>query len=152
MEDNYLRRIVVKTTQEKEQKISAEKRRKYFQEIGRKGGLKKKSDLHLTRIISFRLTDLEYENTQKKSQKYNLKLSAYARMVHLQKELKVKEFKIDETLLQYANNSKRITNLLRHREWNVFENKKEILTKIEVTNDLMYQYLYSKINQNLKDE
>ena len=152
MEENYLKRILIKTTQEKEQKINAEKRKKYFQDLGRKGGLKKKSDLHLTRIISFRLTDLEYENTQKKSQKYNFKLSAYARMVHLQKELKVKEFKIDETLLQYANNSKRITNLLRHREWNVFENKKEILTKIEVTNDLMYQYLYSKINQNLKDE
>ena len=132
MEENYLKRILIKTTQEKEQKINAEKRKKYFQDLGRKGGLKKKSDLHLTRIISFRLTDLEYENTQKKSQKYNFKLSAYARMVHLQKELKVKEFKIDETLLQYANNSKRITNLLRHREWNVFENKKEILTKIEV--------------------
>ena len=81
-----------------------------------------------------------------------MKLSAYARMVHLQKVLKINEFKIDEILLQYGNNSKRITNLLRHREWNVFENKKEILTKIETTNDLMYQYLYSKMNQNTKDE
>ena len=152
MEENYLKRILIKTTQEKEQRINAEKRKKYFQDLGRKGGLKKKSNLQLTKIISFRLTELEYEESQKKSQKYNLKLSAYARMVHLQKVLKINEFKIDEILLQYGNNSKRITNLLRHREWNVFENKKEILTKIETTNDLMYQYLYSKMNQNTKNE
>ena len=150
--NDFLKNIITKPTEQKMQKVVAEKRKKYFQDLGRKGGLKKKSNLQLTKIISFRLTDLEYEESQKESQKYNLKLSAYARMVHLQKELKINEFKIDEILLQYGNNSKRITNLLRHREWNVFENKKEILTKIETTNDLMYQYLYSKMNQNTKDE
>ena len=147
---DFLKNIITKSTEQKMQKVIAEKRKKYFQDLGRKGGLKKKSNLHLTKIISFRLTDLEYEESQKKSQKYNLKLSAYARMVHLQKELKINEFKIDEILLQYGNNSKRITNLLRHREWNVFENKKEILTKIETTNDLMYQYLYSKMDERNK--
>ena len=149
---DFLKNIITKSTEQKMQKVIAEKRKKYFQDLGRKGGLKKKSNLQLTKIISFRLTELEYEESQKKSQKYNLKLSAYARMIHLQKELKINEFKIDEILLQYGNNSKRITNLLRHREWSVFENKKEILTKIETTNDLMYQYLYSKVNQNAKDE
>lgn len=150
--NDFLKNIITKSTEQKMQQVIAEKRKKYFQGLGRKGGLKKKSNLQLTKIISFRLTDLEYEESQKKSQKYNLKLSAYARMIHLQKELKINEFKIDEILLQYGNNSKRITNLLRHREWNVFENKKEILTKIETTNDLMYQYLYSKTNQNTKNE
>ena len=148
--NDFLKNIITKSTEQKMQKIIAEKRKKYFQDLGRKGGLKKKSNLQLTKIVSFRLTDLEYEESQKESQKYNLKLSAYARMVHLQKELKINEFKIDEILLQYGNNSKRITNLLRHREWNVFENKKEILTKIETTNDLMYQYLYSKMNERNK--
>lgn len=150
--NDFLKNIITKSTEQKMQQVIAEKRKKHFQGLGRKGGLKKKSNLQLTKIISFRLTDLEYEESQKKSQKYNLKLSAYARMIHLQKELKINEFKIDEILLQYGNNSKRITNLLRHREWNVFENKKEILTKIETTNDLMYQYLYSKMNQNTKNE
>ena len=150
MEDNFLKRFVLKTAQEKEQKINAEKRKKHFQEIGRKGGLKKKSEQQLSKVISFRVTDLEYEDSKQKAQKFNLKLSAYSRMIHLGKELKINEFKIDEILLQYGNNSKRITNLLRHREWNVFENKKEILTKIETTNDLMYQYLYSKMNERNK--
>lgn len=150
MKADNLKNFIDKMAQEKEQKINAEKRKKHFQEIGRKGGLKKKSEQQLSKVISFRLTDLEYENSRQKAQKFNLKLSAYSRMIHLGKELKINEFKIDEILLQYGNNSKRITNLLRHREWNVFENKKEILTKIETTNDLMYQYLYSKMNERNK--
>ena len=96
------------------------------------------------------MTDLEYEDSQQKAQKFNLKLSAYSRMIHLGKELKINEFKTDEILLQYVNNSKKITNLMRHREWNMFENKKEILAKIEATNDLMYQYLYSKMDERNK--
>ena len=152
MKTDNLKMFIDKMAQENERKINAEKRKKHFQEIGRKGGLKKKSDPQLSKIISFRLTDSEYEESLEKARKFNLKLSVYSRMIHLGKELKINEFKIDEILLQYGNNSKRITNLLRHREWNVFENKKEILTKIETTNDLMYQYLYSKMNQNTKDE
>ena len=150
MKEDFFQQFVRKATQENEQKLNAEKRKKHFKEIGRKGGLKKKSEQQLSKVISFRLTDLEYEDSKQKAQKFNLKLSAYSRMVHLQKELKINEFKIDEILLQYGNNSKRITNLLRHREWNVFENKKEILTKIETTNDLMYQYLYVKMNERNK--
>ena len=130
------------------QKVAAEKRKKYFQDLGRKGGLKKKSNLQLTKIISFRLTDLEYEESQIKSQKYNLKLSAYARMLHLQKELKVREYDTDKILLKYGNNFIRIKNLLRHREWNVFQNKSKILKEIEEVLDLIRTYLYSKKTQD----
>ena len=154
MKADNLKIFIDKMAQENEQKvqkINAEKRKKHFQEIGRKGGLKTKSEQQLSKVISFRLMDVEYEESRQKAKKFNLKLSAYSRMVHLQKELKVNEFKIDEILLQYGNNSKRITNLLRHREWNMFENKKAILAQIESTNDLMYQYLYSKMHDKNKE-
>ena len=150
MKADNLKNFIDKMAQENERKMNAEKRKKHFQEIGRKGGLKRKSEQQLSKVISFRLTDVEYEESQKKAQKFDLKLSAYSRMIHLRKELKINEFKIDEILLKYLNNSKKITNLMRHREWNIFENKKEILAKIEATNDLMYQYLYSKMNETNK--
>ena len=150
MKTDNLKIFIDKMALETERKINAEKRKKHFQEIGRKGGLKTKFEPQLSKVISFRLTDLEYEDSQQKAQKFNLKLSAYSRMIHLGKELKINEFKTDEILLQYVNNSKKITNLMRHREWNMFENKKEILAKIETTNDLMYQYLYSKMNERNK--
>ncbi len=146
--NDSLKNIITKSTQQKMQKVAAEKRKKYFQDLGRKGGLKKKSNLQLTKIISFRLTDLEYEESQIKSQKYNLKLSAYARMVHLQKELKVREYDTDKILLKYGNNFIRIKNLLRHREWNVFQNKSKIIQEIEEVLDLIRTYLYSKKTQD----
>ena len=65
-----------------------------------------------------------------------------------QKEVKINEFQTDEVLRQFGNNFKRITNLLRNRERNVFENKKEILAKIENVVDLIHQYLYTKIQKN----
>ena len=148
MKTDNLKIFIDKMALETERKINAEKRKKHFQEIGRKGGLKTKFEPQLSKVISFRLTDLEYEDSQQKAQNFNLKLSAYSRMIHLGKELKINEFKTDEILLQYVNNSKKITNLMRHREWNMFENKKEILAKIEATNDLMYQYLYSKMQKD----
>ena len=150
MKTDNLKIFIDKMALETERKINAEKRKKHFQEIGRKGGLKTRFEPQLSKVISFRLTDLEYEDSQQKAQKFNLKLSAYSRMIHLGKELKINEFKTDEILLQYVNNSKKITNLMRHREWNMFENKKEILAKIEATNDLMYQYLYSKMDERNK--
>ncbi|MDN3606758.1 plasmid mobilization protein [Kaistella yonginensis] len=154
MKAGNLKIFIDKMAQENEQKlqkINAEKRKKHFQEIGRKGGLKKKSEPQLSKVISFRLTDLEYEDSQKKAQEFNLKLSAYSRMVHLQKELKVHEFTTDKTLLNYGNNFVRITNLLRNREWNMFQNKKQILKEIQELLDLIREYLYSKMkNKNLK--
>ena len=150
MKTENLNIFIDKMAQENERKINAEKRKKHFQEIGRKGGLKMKIEPQLSKVISFRLSVLEYEESLEKARKFNLKLSTYSRMIHLGKELKINEFRIDEILLKYLNNSKKITNLMRHREWNMFENKKEILAKIETTNDLMYQYLYSKMNERNK--
>ena len=150
MKTDNLKIFIDKMAQENERKINAEKRKKHFQEIGRKGGLKKKSEPQLSKIISFRLTDLEYEDSQKKAQKFNLKLSAYSRMVHLEKELKVNEFETDKMLLNYGNNFVRIKNLLRNREWNIFQNKKQILMEIEEVLDLIRQYLYSKMDERNK--
>ena len=94
------------------------------------------------------MTHSEYENLLQKQEKYPLKLSTYIRNVLFEKELKINEFKTDEILLQFGNNFKKITNLLRNREWTVFENKKEILVKIENVVDLIHQYLYSKTQKN----
>lgn len=151
MKTDNLKMFIDKMAQENERKMNAEKRKKHFQEIGRKGGLKKKSEQQLSKVISFRLTDLEYEDSQKKAQEFNLKLSAYSRMVHLQKELKVNEFEIDKTLLNYGNNFTRITNLLRNREWNMFQNKKRILMEIQEVIDLIRQFLYSRMNDKNKE-
>ena len=153
MKADNLKNFIDKMVQEKEQKvqkINAEKRKKHFQEIGRKGGLKTKSEQHLSKVISFRLADQEYEESRQKAQKFNLKLSAYSRMVHLQKELKVNEFETDKMLLNYGNNFVRIKNLLRNREWNIFQNKKQILKEIEEVLDLIRQYLYSKMDERNK--
>ena len=150
MKTDNLKIFIDKMAQENAQKINAEKRKKHFQEIGRKGGLKKKIETQLSKVISFRLSVLEYEDSLKKAQKFNLKLSAYSRMIHLEKELKVNEFETDKTLLNYGNNFVRIRNLLRNREWNMFQNKKQILMEIQEVLDLIRQYLYSKMDERNK--
>ena len=151
MKADNLKNFIDKMAQENERKMNAEKRKKHFQEIGRKGGLRKKSEQQLSKVISFRLKDFEYEDSQKKAKEFNLKLSSYTRMDHLQKELKVNEFEIDKTLLNYGNNFARITNLLRNREWNMFQNKKRILMEIQEVIDLIRQYLYSRMNDKNKE-
>ena len=148
MEKDFLQEFIHQVAKENQAKIAQEKRKKYFQELGRKGGLKTKENKKLDKVISIRMTHSEYENLLQKQEKYPLKLSTYIRNVLFEKELKINEFKTDETLLQFGNNFKKITNLLRNREWAVFENKKEILTKIESTVDLIHHYLYSKIQKN----
>lgn len=152
MNNEFLKNIITKSTEQKMQKVAAEKRKKYFQNLGRKGGLKKKNNSQLGKIISFRLTDLEYEESLKKAQKFNLKLSAFARMVHVEKELKIKEFETEKVLLEYGNNFIRIKNLLRHREWNVFKNKSEIITEIELVLQLMREYLELRIDKMKNNE
>lgn len=148
MEKDFLQEFINQATKENETKIAQEKRKKYFQELGRKGGLKTKENKKLDKVISIRMTNSEYETLIQKQKKYPLKLSTYIRNVLLEKELKINEFQTDEVLLQFGNHFKKITNLLRNREWNVFENKKEILVKIESVVDLIHQYLYSKIQKN----
>ena len=148
MEKDFLQEFIDKATKENEAIIAQEKRKKHFQELGRKGGLKTKENKKLDKVISIRMNNSEYETLIQKQEKYPLKLSTYIRNVLFEKELKINEFKTDETLLQFGNHFKKITNLLRNREWNIFENKKEILLRIENVVDLIHQYLYSKIQKN----
>jgi len=148
MEKDFLQEFVQQAAKEIAEKIAQQKRKKYFQELGRKGGLKTKENKKLDKVISIRMTNSEYETLIQKHNKYPLKLSAYIRNVLFEKELKVNEFQTDEILLQYGNHFKKISNLLRNREWNVFENKKEILLRIENLIELIHQYLYSKIQKN----
>lgn len=148
MQNDFLQELINQANKENEAKIAQEKRKKHFQELGRKGGLKTKENKKLDKVISIRMTNSEYEILIQKQKEYPLKLSTYIRNVLLEKELKINEFQTDETLLQFGTHFKKITNLLRNREWNVFENKKEILAKIENVVDLIHQYLYSKIQKN----
>ncbi|KQK27580.1 special sigma factor [Chryseobacterium aquaticum] len=148
MEKDFLQEFIQQVTKENEAKIAQEKRRKYFQELGRKGGLKTKENKKLDKVISIRMTNSEYETLTQKQKKYPLKLSTYIRNILFEKELKINEFQTDEVLLQYGSHFKKISNLLRNREWNIFENKKEILEKIENLIELVHQYLYSRIQKN----
>jgi hypothetical protein len=148
MEKDFLQEFIHQATKQNEAKIAQEKRKKYFQDLGRKGGLKTKENKKLDKVISIRMTSTEYKILIQKQEKYPLKLSTYIRNVLFEKELKINEFQTDEVLLQYGTHFKKITNLLRNREWNVFENKKEILVKIENLIELIQQYLYSKIQKN----
>jgi len=148
MEKDFLQEFINQATKENEAKIAQEKRKKHFQELGRKGGMKTKENKKLDKVISIRMNNSEYETLIQKQKKYPLKLSTYIRNVLLEKELKINEFQTDETLLQFGSHFKKITNLLRNREWNVFQNKKEILLRIDNLIELIHQYLYSKIQKN----
>jgi len=148
MENKFLQEFIQQATKENEANIAKEKRKKHFQELGKKGGLKTKGNKKRDKVISIRMTNSEYEMLIQKQEKYPLKLSTYIRNVLSDKELKINEFQTDEVLLKYGTHFKKITNLLRSREWNVFENKKEILIKIENLIELIHQYLYSKTQKN----
>lgn len=148
MEKDFLQEFVHQAAKENAERIAQQKKKKYFQELGRKGGLKTKENKKLDKVISIRMTNSEYKNLLQKQKKYPFTLSTYIRNVLLEKELKINEFKTDEVLLQYGTYFKKITNLLRNREWNVFENRKEILLRIENLIELIHQYLYSKIQKN----
>ncbi|GAB1356737.1 hypothetical protein MASR1M29_09050 [Cloacibacterium normanense] len=147
MEKDFLEEFVKKAVEENEKKEDGEKRKKHFQEIGRKGGLKKKTSQQFSEVISVRLTEKEFDEIEKQALKYHLKISKYVRMILTEKELKINEFKTEEILLQYGNHFIRIKNLLRHREFSEFENKKQILLEIETVTKLIYQYLYEKQNK-----
>ena len=107
-----------------------------------------KENKKLDKVISIRMTNSEYEILLQKQEKHPLKLSTYIRNILFEKELKINEFQTDEVLLQYGAHFKKITNLLRNREWNAIENKKEILMRIENLIELIHQYLYIKIQKN----
>ena len=147
MENDFLQEFINQATKENEAKIAQEKRKKHFQELGRKGGLKTKENKKLDKVISIRMTNSEYELLIQKQEKYPLKLSTYIRNVLFEKELKINEFKTEEIFLQYGFHFFSIKNLLRHRAFSEFENKKQILHEIENVTKLIYQYLYEKQNK-----
>jgi len=140
MEKDPWEDFILEITKQQEQKSALEKRKKYFQTIGRKGGLKKK------------LTEKEFLVIEKKAALYNLKISKYVRLVLTETELKIKEFATDKLLLEYGNNFIRIKNLLRHREFSKLDHTKVVLRKIEEVTDLIYRYLYEKMNRQNSEE
>ena len=144
MENDFLKSFVQQISKEEEQKKAEQKKKKYFQELGRKGGLKKKTSGHFSKVISVRFTEKEFEEIKNESEKYELSFSKYLRLICTEKELKINEYGADEILLKYGDYFIKIRNLLRHSEWTAFENKKEILAKIEEVLDLIKQYLYKK--------
>jgi len=144
--------FILEITKQEEQKSALERRKKYFQTIGRKGGLKKKTSSQLTRTISTRLTEKEYQEIEKKAALYNLRIAKYVRLILTETELKIKEFATDKLLLEYGNNFIRIKNLLRHREFSRLDHTKVVLQKIEEVTDLIYRYLYEKMNNRNSEE
>ncbi len=147
MENDFLKQFVQKVSEEENLKQKKEKRRAYFQNIGRKGGLKKKSSSLYSKVISVRFTEKEFEEIDKEAKKYQLKVAKYLRLVITEKELKINEFKIDEILLKYNSNFSRIGNLLRHHSFSEFDEKKLILREIETVTRLIHDYLYNKLRE-----
>ena len=145
MKNDFLKQFVKQVSEQQILKVAEEKRKKHFREIGRKGGLKKKTASQFSKVVSVRFTEKEFEKIQRQAEFHNLKISKYLRLVSTEKELKVNEFQTDTVLLNYGNNFIRISNLLRNREWNEFENKKEILEEIQTTTRLIREYLYQQI-------
>ena len=145
MKNDFLKQFVRQVSEKQIAKVAEEKRRNRFREMGRKGGLKKKTANQFSKVVSVRFTEKEFEKIRKEAEKYNLKISKYLRLISTEKELKVNEFKTDEVLLNYGNNFIRISNLLRNREWNEFENKKEILEEIHTVTKLIREFLYQQI-------
>jgi hypothetical protein len=152
MKIDSLQDFILKISKQQEKKIADEKRKKYFQSIGRKGGLKKKTANQFTRTLSTRLTENEFEEIGKKAQNYNLTLSKYSRLVLTEQELKINEFTTDKLLLEYGNHFIRIKNLLRHREFSKLDSTKVVLRKVEEVTDLIYRYLYERMNTQDAEE
>lgn len=147
MKNNFLEQFVNKVAEEKNLKQQKEKRRVFFQTIGRKGGLKRKELEVYSKVVSMRFTDKEYVNIFSEAKKHNLKISKYLRLVITEKELRINEFRIDEILLKYNSNFTHIGSLLRHRSFSDLEEKKVILAEIETVTKMIYDYLYKKLRE-----
>ena len=148
MKNDFLKQFVRQVSEKQIAKVAEEKRRNRFREMGRKGGLKKKTANQFSKVVSVRFTEKEFEKIRKEAEKYNLKISKYLRLISTEKEIKVNEFQTDAVLLNYGNNFIRISNLLRNREWNEFENKKEILEEIHTVTNLIREFLYQQITKH----
>ena len=146
MENDQLRQFLQQISREQEKKIAQEKRRNFFKEIGRKGGLKKKTSNQFTRVVSTRLTQKEFDEASQEAKRYNLKFSKYTRLKITNGELRIKEFIDDKTLLDYGNNFIRIKNMFRRSEFSQLDHTKVILREVEIVTKLIYDYLYNKMN------
>ena len=149
MEQDFLTNFITKIQQEQEQKDAEQKRKNYFRTIGKKGGLAKKKSALFSKTISAKLTEKEFKILRTKAEKLNLKISKYVRLILMERELKINEFKTDEVLLSYGNNFNRIKNLLRNRDFSSLDNKGEIMREIEEVTKLIYNYLYQN---RIRDE
>lgn len=146
MENDPLKQFAEQLFKDLEKKKAVAKRKKYFQEIGRKGGLKKKTSGQFTKVVSTRLTEKEHKEASQKAARLNLTLSKYSRYVITEKEVRVREFETDKILLEYGNHFIRIKNLLRHREFSKLDHTSQILKSVEKVTQLIYEYIYSKKN------
>lgn len=146
MENDQIKQFVQQISREQEKKIAQEKRRNYFKEIGRKGGLKKKTSNQFTRVVSTRLTQKEFDEAIQEAKRYNLKFSKYTRIKITNGELRINEFKEHETLLDYGNNFIRIKNMFRRSEFSQLDHTKVILREVEIVTKLIHDYLYNKMN------
>ena len=152
MENDQLRQFVQQISREQEKKIAQEKRRNYFKEIGRKGGLKKKTSNQFTKVISTRLTQKEFDEASQQAKQYNIKFSKFTRLKITDGELRINEFKEHETLLEYGNNFIRIKNMFRRSEFSQLDHTKVILREVEIVTKLIYDYLYNKMNARTEAE
>ena len=89
MENDFLTDFVQQISKEEEARNAEKKRKQFFREIGRKGGLRKKTSTHFLRKFTVRFTEREFEEIQKLSKKHSLKISEYIRLVLTEKELKI---------------------------------------------------------------
>lgn len=152
MENDQIKQFVQQISREQEKKIAQEKRRNYFKEIGRKGGLKKKTSNQFTKVVSTRLTQKEFDEAIQEAKRYNLKFSKYTRLKITNGELRIKEFVDDKTLLEYGNNFIRIKNMFRRSEFSQLDHTKVILREVEIVTELIYDYLYNKMNARTEAE
>ena len=151
MENDQIKQFVQQISREQEKKIAQEKRRNYFKEIGRKGGLKKKTSNQFTKVVSTRLTQKEFDEAIQEAKRYNLKFSKYTRIKITNGELRINEFKEHETLLDYGNNFIRIKNMFRRSEFSQLDHTKVILREVEIVTKLIYDYLYNKMKDRYKE-
>ena len=79
MENDFLKSFVLKVSREQEQKKETENRKQYFRELGKKGGLKKKSANQLLRVVSVRFTEKEYIQLKSKCDAAGMKMEPFLR-------------------------------------------------------------------------
>lgn len=73
MKNDFLKQFVRQVSEKQIAKVAEEKRRNRFREIGRKGGLKKKTANQFSKVVSVRFTEKEFEKIQRRLTSTNSK-------------------------------------------------------------------------------